>query len=126
MFKDGKNRVDVAIALNVKAYEAISLFHDYLKLARLDILVAAYDYLGDDLSIFLDLFDTMRKEGIVTQSAIARFVQSAGELVRLEDESLKICDQIGRLRDKRSEIENEIEKASSLLSYLRDECSRLQ
>ena len=126
MFKDGKNRVDVAIALDLESFEVVRLFHDYLKLSSFDGLVVAYDYLRDNLPIFLDLFVKMRDEGIVNQPAIARFVQAAGKLARLEEESFEICGQIGRLNDKKAEIKKDIEKASSLLSYLRDECSTLQ
>lgn len=124
-FKDGKNRVDVAMALNLESYEAVDLFHDYLKLSNLDRLVTTYDYLGNDLSIFLDLFDRMRKEGIATQPTIALFVQSAGKLAGLGEESLKLCGQIGKLNDK-TEIKKDIESTTSLLRYLRDECSRPQ
>ena len=126
MFKDNKNRVDVALALNLGSFEAIDLFHDYLKLSNLDSLVAAHEYLGRNLPLFLDLFDRMKDEGIVTQPSIARFVQSAGKLARLEDESLKLCEQIGGLNDKKNEVGEDIEEATSLLRYLRDECSRLQ
>lgn len=54
------------------------------------------------------------------------FVQSAGKLVRLEEESLKLCGQIGMLRDKKVELEREIESVTSLLRYLRTKCSGLQ
>jgi len=126
MFKEGKSRVDVAIALNLESYEAIDLFCDYLQLLNMDRLVTVHQYLGDDLPSFLDLFDRMKDEGILTQPAITMLVNSAGKLARLEEESLKLCEQIGRLHDKKTEIKEDIEKASSLLRYLRDECSELQ
>ena len=127
MFKEGKSRVDVAIALNLETFEIISLFHDYLKLYDIDKLVTVYDYLGSDLSIFLDLFDRMKDEWILTQPAtIAMFVQSAEKLARLEEESLKVYGQIGRLNDKKFELEREVESVTSLLRYLRSECSKLQ
>lgn len=88
-------------------------------------MVTAHNYHGNNLPIFLDLFDKM-EEGIVTQSAIARLVQSAEKLTRLEEESVKVCEQVWRLKDKKAEIKKDIERASSLLRYLRDECSRLQ
>ena len=117
----------MAIALNLETFEIISLFHDYLKLSDIDKLVTVYDYLGSDLSIFLDLFDRMKDEGILTsQPAIARFVQSAEKLARLEEESLKVYGQIGRLNDKKFELEREVESVTSLLRYLRSECSKLQ
>ncbi len=68
----------------------------------------------------------MKEEGILTPSAIARFVQSAGRLARLEEESLKLCEQIERLKDKNTKIEKVIEKSISLLHYLQVKCARLQ
>jgi hypothetical protein len=126
MFRDGKSRIDVAIDLDLESYEVINLFHDYLRVLNLDRLVTTHQYLGDSLSLFLDLFDKMRNEGIVTQPAIARLVQSGGRLMELEDESLKVCDQIGRLNNKKWQLEKEVEDVTSLLCYLRRECSKLQ
>ena len=68
----------------------------------------------------------MLEEGIVTQPAMARFVQSAGKLARLEEDSLSLCEQIGMLNDKKIEIEKDIESSTSLLHYLRTKCSKLQ
>jgi hypothetical protein len=45
MFKEGKNRADVAIALNFESYETINVFHDYLQLLNLDRLVTTHQYL---------------------------------------------------------------------------------
>ena len=95
-------------------------------MSNLDDLVAAHEYLSKDLATFLDLFYKMKEEGIVTQPAIVRFVQSAGKLARLEEESMKLCEQIGRLRDKKTEIEKDIESATSLLHHMRMSCHRLQ
>lgn len=125
IFRDGKSQIDVVIALNLEPYEVRDIFHDYLKLSNLDELVTAYDYLGNNLSIFIDLFYKMKDEGIVTQPAIAMFVQSTRKLAGLEEESLEICGQIGRLNDKKAEIKEEIDQATSLLRYLREECSKL-
>jgi len=66
MFKDGMNRVVVAIALNLEAYDAIGLFHDCLRLSNLDDLVTTYDYLGRDFPIFLDLLYKMKDQVFVT------------------------------------------------------------
>jgi hypothetical protein len=126
MFMDGKSKIHVAIDLNLESFEVISLSHDYLKLSNLDGLVTTYQYLGDSLSLFIDLFDKLRNEGIVTQPTMARLVQSAGKLMELEDEYLEVCDQIGVLNNKKSELEKEVEDATSLLAYSWRECSKLQ
>jgi hypothetical protein len=69
MFKEGKSRVDVEIELDIESYETISVFHDYLQFINLDRLVTTYQYLGINLSKFLELFDMMKEKGIVTQPA---------------------------------------------------------
>ena len=126
MFKDNKNRVDVAIALNLESFDVMSLFRDYLELSNLDRFITTYDYLGNNLSIFLDLFDNMGEEGILSQRAMAQFVQSARNLARLEEECLDVCGQIGRLNDKKVEVEKGFETATSLLRYLRGKYFKLQ
>ncbi len=126
MFKEGKSRVDVAIVLNLESFDVMSLFRDYLELSSLDGVVTTHDYLGYNISIFLDLFDRMKNEGVLTPPAIARFVHSAGKLAGLEEECLDVCGQIGRLNDKKAELEREVESVTSLLRYLQAECSKLQ
>ena len=82
----------------------MQLFHEYLRLPNLDSLVAAHQYLGNDLPIFLELYDRMRDEGIATYPTIARLVQSAGKLAILAEESLELCEQIGKLNEKKTKI----------------------
>lgn len=50
------------------------------------------------------------QEGITTKNAISRFVEMAGRLTRLDEEELKICDQIGKLNSRKFELEREIEE----------------
>ena len=52
----------------------------------------------------------MKWEGIVTKNRITRFVEMAGRLTRLDEEALKLCEQIGRLNSKKFELEKEIEE----------------
>jgi len=42
----------------------------------------------------------------------------AGRLTRLDEEELKICEQIGRLNSKKFELEREIEEAIKELNHL--------
>jgi hypothetical protein len=52
MFKENKNRVDVAISLNLYSDHVVYLFEDYMQLMNLDKLVAIYKDLGE--GIYLD------------------------------------------------------------------------
>ena len=53
----------------------------------------------------------MKWEGIATKNKISRFVEMAGRITRLDEEELKICEQIGKLNSKKFELEREIEEA---------------
>ena len=53
----------------------------------------------------------MKDEGMATKNKISRFVEMAGRLTRLDEEELKICEQIGRLNSKKFELEREIDEA---------------
>ena len=111
MFKENKNRVDVAIALNLDADYVVTLYEDYLKLLNFDKLITIYKELGDGIYQLDHLFHEMRWEGIATKNKISRFVEMAGRLTRLDEEELKICDEIGRLNSKKFELKMEIDEA---------------
>jgi hypothetical protein len=53
MFKDDKNRIDVAIALNLDADYVVSLFEDYLRLLNFDKLINIYKNLGDGIYLII-------------------------------------------------------------------------
>ncbi len=126
MFKDGKNKVDVAIALNLSSEDVVTLFEDFMCLVNLDKLMTIYRELGNDTYLLHYLFHHLKWEGIATKDAISRFAAMAGRLTRLDEEELKICEQIGGLNDKKVELEREVESVTSLLRYLQAESSKLQ
>jgi hypothetical protein len=53
----------------------------------------------------------MKCEDIDTKNKISRFTEMAGRLTRLDEEELKICEEIGKLNSKKLELEREIDKA---------------
>ncbi len=111
MFKENKSRVDVAIALNLESEYVVTLFEDYLLLLNFDKLINIYRELGDGIYLLDYLFHHMKYEGIVTKQAISRFTEMAGRLTRLDEEELKICEQIGKLNSKKFVLEREIDEA---------------
>ncbi len=118
MFKQNKSRVDVAIALNLESDHAVTLFEDYLQLLNRDKLMAIYEDLGNGIYLLDYLFHHMKYEGIVTKDAISRFTEMAGRLTRLDEEELKLCEQIGKLNSKKFELEREIEESIKELYVL--------
>ncbi|MDQ4073155.1 MAG: hypothetical protein M3162_02495 [Thermoproteota archaeon] len=119
MFQEGKDHVTVAIALNIEADEVIHMYNDYLRLLGLDWLMVIYRKLDDKIHLFYHLFMLMDEAGLLSKSAIARFVQAGGRLTGLEEEWLKECDLIRKLKEKKVELENKIEELDDLLAFLR-------
>ncbi len=66
MFKEGKSRVDVAIALNLESDDVVTLFDKYLNLINLDKLMNIYKELGYSIYLLDYLFHHMKYEGIAT------------------------------------------------------------
>lgn len=126
LFKDGKSKVDVATSLNLEAEDVVALFEDYLSLVNLDKLTRIYKELDNDIHLFHYLFHHLKCEGISTKDNLSRFADMAGKLSRLDEESLELCEQIRNLTSKKWELEKEVEDVTSLLSYLRNKCSKLQ
>ncbi len=126
MFKENRSKVDVAICLNLNADEVESLFKDYLKLLNLDRIMVIYRLLGDKFDLFYHLFNLMEEAGLLSRSAIARFVQTGGRLVRLEEEWFKESDLIRKLKERKAELEKKIEEMTSLLHYMRTVYARLK
>ncbi len=119
MFKDGKSRVEVAIDLNLEKDDVVTLYEDYLDLINLDRLMSIYRDLGNDIYFLYYLFHQLKQEGIVSKGTISRFTEMARRLTKLDEEELKLCEQIGGLNSKKFELEKEIEGlVQELASYI--------
>ena len=118
MFKDNKSRVDVTIALNLESDDLIGLYEDYFQLLNLDKLFTIHKELGNEIYLLDHLLFQLKQEDITTKDRISRFTEMAGRLTRLDEDELKICEQIGRLNSKKFELEREIEEAIKELNHL--------
>jgi hypothetical protein len=72
--------------------------------------MAVYKELGNEIYLLDHLFHEMKWEGIATKNVISRFTEMTGRITRLDEKSLKMCDEIGRLNSKKFELEKEIEE----------------
>ena len=118
MFKDNKRRVNVTIALNLESDDLIGLYEDYFQLLNLDKLFTIHKELGNEIYLLDHLLFQLKQEDITTKDRISRFTEMAGRLTRLDEDELKICEQIGRLNSKKFELEREIEEAIKELNHL--------
>jgi hypothetical protein len=127
MFSEEKSKVQVAIALNLEDHEVVALFCDFLGLLNLDRLIQVYHALDDNrLDAFYHLFILMEEAGLLSKTAMARLVERGGNLNTLDEECLNLCGQIGRLNERKVELENKCEEMTSLLAFLRRTCAMVE
>ncbi len=67
MFKDKLSHADVIIELDLDTDTVLNYYKDYLRLVRTKSLIAIYDELKDDLSIFIHIHRRIKKEGLTKQ-----------------------------------------------------------
>ena len=108
MFKEGKSCIEVAIALNVPADEVLANHIKFQKLQDLDGFVKLYRELGDDLSLFVFLYKTMKIEGLMNKKEILNLVRIETELKGLTDKINKECQELGRLNLIKLQLRDQI------------------
>jgi hypothetical protein len=75
LFKEGKNLVDIAIALDIDTDEVLGMYNDYLRLLNLQKLMTLYRELGDeDFHLLEYLYNQIKWEGLATKKDIHRII----------------------------------------------------
>ncbi len=120
MFQDGRPLTEVAIELDIESPTVICYYEDYLKLANMRKLVCVYNELKDDLTLFLDLYRRIKKEGLGKQQ-IVELLRCPNRLLDLQKRADLYNDHIWELHYKKLKLEKEIEeKKKSLLLSVAD------
>jgi transposase len=70
LFSEGKRRVEVAIALNLRESEATKFYKEYWKLKQLHNLNALYEEIKDDIAPFLKLYRLSKAAGMSARHVI--------------------------------------------------------
>ena len=70
MFKDGLPLEDVAIELDIETLTVLCYYQDYLQLVNMGRLVNIYKELKGDLSLFLRLYWSIKKEKLSKQQLL--------------------------------------------------------
>ncbi len=84
LFKDGRPLTDVAIELDIESPPVLCYHEDFLNLANMRTLVSVYNELKNDLSLFLQMFRSIKKEGLGKQQ-IPELLENTNRLLDLQD-----------------------------------------
>jgi hypothetical protein len=108
MYKDGRSNVDIAISLNLPAANVISLYQDFQEMSNLNRLNQLYYYLGQNLRLFIELYDRMKEEGLLTAKDILNVATTQGRIRDLDNTISGLYDEIGRLNILRMDLRDKI------------------
>ena len=64
LFSEGKNQIEVAVALNVRESEVTRFYKEYLKLNQMHHLSIVYEELKGDIIPFLKLYRSAKAAGM--------------------------------------------------------------
>ncbi len=117
MFQDGRPLTDVAIELDIETTTVMCYYEDYLKLVNMKRLVTVYNELKDDLSLFLDLYQRIKKEGL-GKPQITELLKTPNRLLDLKEKVDLYNDHIWELNSKKLKLEKEIEEKVRMMLTL--------
>jgi transcriptional regulator with XRE-family HTH domain len=123
LFLDGKEPIEVAITLDLRANDVEGLYKEFWRLIGLDELSVAYEQIKDHFQDFLKLY-TIMKLNKMTQKDIVNALKYANQLPSLENEFQILVNQIRTLKEKKKlskselfTLVNEISKTKNSLRY---------
>ncbi len=117
MFQDGSPLTDVAIELDIESPTVLCYYEDYLKLVNMGRLVTVYHDVKDNLRLFLQLHERIKKEGL-NKHQIIELLKIPDRLLDLKKKVNLYNDHIWELHTKKLKLEKEIEEKKKRLLIL--------
>ena len=114
MFQDGRPLTDVAIELDIESPTVLCYYADFLKLVNMRRLVTLYNKLKGDLSLFLNLYSRIKKEGL-GKPQIVGLLKTPNHLLDLGKKVDLYNNHIWSLREQKLKLEKEIGILSEVL-----------
>ncbi len=108
LFAEGKNQVEVAIALDIPTTKVSDIYEEYLRLNRMEEFVEVYEKIKYNLPKFLKLFDAM----IDSEMSVDDFVMALDhihELPYIEQHRDELLSDINMLTNKKSVLTKNLE-----------------
>ncbi len=117
LFKENKDLVDVAIALNMEADEVLGLHSDYLQLSNKDKLMSLYWEMGDDVHQLVYLYKQLEWYGLANRKDIISIAQKEEKLKNMDKVVFDTYGEIGRLNSIKMELEGTIEGQMKMMDH---------
>ena len=110
LLKENKSLVDVAITLNIDAWEVLDRFNEYLQLTSKDKLMTIYREMDDnDLQLLECLYKELKMHGLNNKNDISNIIQQGEKLKNLDNDINEIANIIGRLNFTKVQLERDVD-----------------
>ncbi len=118
LLKENNSLIDVAIALNMEAWEVLDRFNEYLQLSSKYKLMSMYLEMGDaDIQLLEHLYQELKLHGLDNRNDITNIVQQGEKLKNLDQELYETSGEIGRLNFTKMQLHKEIKERMELLGH---------
>ena len=112
--------VDVAIAINMEAWEVLDRFNEYLQLSSKYKLMSMYRELGDDdIQLLEHLYKELNLHGLDNRNDISNIVQQGEKLKNLDIEIYEIPGIIGSLNFTKMQLDKDIKERMEILGHFK-------
>ena len=109
MFKNGKKPIDVAIELDMSAFEVEEIQQEYWALSQLHELGFLFNEIKNYLPSFVKLFNLLKRNKMLSDGYITKFLKYADhDLPFLEDKIQKLTGDVIELEWKKRDLNNTI------------------
>ena len=118
LLRENKSLVDVAIALNMEAWEVLDRFNEYLQLSSKYKLMSMYRELGDnDIQLLEHLYKELKLHGLDNKNDISNIVQKEEKLKNLDRELEETAGLIGSLNFTKTHLERDVDELRKRIDH---------
>ena len=129
LFSEGKAPIEVAIALDLSESETTKYYEEFLDLKGMNELNLVYDEIGDDITLFLELYRQSKAVHMNPEHVVKLLQTSNGYLPMLELKIKKLTKEVDRLeseKQKLREVGNQIRALANVSQKYGDEITNLE
>jgi hypothetical protein len=123
-FSEGKDLVEVAIELNIRAREAIILQREYLELAGLHDLNQIYEETKANPWPLINLYRSIRAEGMDVSHILILLKVANNDLLGIEQRCNYLKQEVKSLQEQKTTLYNQVTEEVSNLEYYRVQCQK--
>jgi hypothetical protein len=117
LFSENKSPIEVAISLNLRESEVTVLYHEFLKLNRLNKFKILYEDIGDDnIEQFVKLYNLAKSKNIGVEQVV-ELLSKSNKIPELEYRYQRLTDEVSTLQFQKQNLEKDLKELNNQIVY---------